>query len=491
MSDAAFTGFLISLVAWLCGVIIVRNSRADSSPVSLIAWAAYAHVVIFVIRPFYIWRYGDGLNLFSREVVGDTYVEACVLSSIGWLAICVGYAWAGTRGATKARSDITRARGAGVLPRVRTSQSLPRLDDGLRAGAGPLLLLVILAGIFLYSQFVLSVGLDSYLTLLQGGRTVELTGALGQVSGYYTSGLQLILGAIILLLVDDAARGRKFRVFLWIAVLVVALVPQIASGSRSVFVPVLVAIVVIGYRARPHFFRPVRVIVGVVVGFVVIIILPRVARTGAGASEASVWENLRIAASPEESFTNFVGNFDTAMIDAFELQVGAAGSGNLDWENGRTYLSLVTSFVPRDLWADKPLAVDLVLNQALFPATASQKIGFSFGFYSEPYLNFGIAGVLLVSLLFGMVLGSVAAWRESDNLLRFWIYVLAAAYLFPVMRGSLSFDSQRFLVSALPALLAVYVAMLMGAGSQNRSVSPRGDAPPTVRPPRTSGGELP
>ena len=70
---------------------------------------------------------------------------------------------------------------------------------------------------------------------------------------------------------------------------------------------------------------------------------------------------------------------------------------------GRTYLPLLTFPIPRFLWPHKPGFGDHVIAMATRSRPYDRE-GRTITYIAEAYLNFGIAGVILVPLVFGVVL---------------------------------------------------------------------------------------
>lgn len=70
---------------------------------------------------------------------------------------------------------------------------------------------------------------------------------------------------------------------------------------------------------------------------------------------------------------------------------------------GRTYLPLLTFPIPRFLWPDKPGFGDHVIAMATRSRPYDRE-GRTITYIAEAYLNFGIAGVILVPLVLGAVL---------------------------------------------------------------------------------------
>src|SRR5205807_4843680 len=69
----------------------------------------------------------------------------------------------------------------------------------------------------------------------------------------------------------------------------------------------------------------------------------------------------------------------------------------------RTYLPLLTFPIPRFLWPHKPGFGDHVIAMATRSRPYDRE-GRTITYIAEAYLNFGIAGVILVPLVFGVVL---------------------------------------------------------------------------------------
>lgn len=333
-----------------------------------------------------------------------------------------------------------------------------------------MLILIVILGALLYSQYIRSLGVERYFGILSEGRSSSLTEALAGVSGYYSTGLQFSLGALLLLAMGFVSRGQVRAAVASCLILFVVMLPQVATGSRSVFVPIAVALIVLVARVKPDWLSRGRMLFLGPILFVLLFIAPRTFRSTPYPG-VSTWEKFRSAFTLREALENFVGGFDTAMVDAFDLQVAAQRDGFIEMQNGQTYLNAMLAFVPRAMWSDKPGTVDQYLNAELFPVTASQRIGFSFGIYSEPFLNFGLVGVIVVMFMAGMALGKINSLRHAPNVFQFWVYAITAAYIFPIVRGSVSFDLQRALVSAVPVLLAVVVARVLTASMRRERVS--------------------
>jgi hypothetical protein len=158
---------------------------------------------------------------------------------------------------------------------------------------------------------------------------------------------------------------------------------------------------------------------------------------------------------PGPAVQDFFAGPDTAMVDglAVELQFVPNSVG---YQLGRTYLEAVSRPVPRAIWAEKPRAAETQLMAAIWPQFASAGVGFSFSLFGEPYLNFGLFGVIAVLLAFGVSWRAAYAWytRAPMNPFVISLYALSWPFLFVYMRGGLGIDFQRQVIYLLPVLLA-------------------------------------
>jgi oligosaccharide repeat unit polymerase len=132
---------------------------------------------------------------------------------------------------------------------------------------------------------------------------------------------------------------------------------------------------------------------------------------------------------------------------------------NLDYEWGRTYLTQVVNPIPRYLWPGKPVS-DAGLLLAISRGEVSPETGEAYltrspGLIGEMYWNFGIFGVIGLSLLGGYL---TRAWDrilevQPRSFVLFLIYCSGLAILF--------LSGRSFSMSALYGLLALYLMMYL------------------------------
>jgi hypothetical protein len=450
---------VIALVAVMSGnfAILVAGGRVRA--LDLMAVYIYIHVTLFVLRPWWSAASQDGLNLFTKSGFGNLEVRAAVIAGVGYVALALGYAWSGPK---VRRDGIGGLSPAARLEAIR--QSASRVDSAV-----PWLVATVLGGLLLYSFYVVSVGVEKYFSQALSGRTEDYSSSFESSSGYFYTGVQVATGTLVLLALHAYLRRRFGSALVYVIAIIALSLPTIAAGSRATFLPVIVAALILINEVKPGFLRrPAVVVVAPIVAFLAVI-APRVWRDQL-ASGTSWFDAVGQSLKPENALQGFLGGNDTAMFDAFALQVGAQGSGSLPLLWGKTYASSVGAFVPRGLWPTKPESVDEYLNSVIFPETHARGIGFSFGIYSEPYLNFGIAGVVAVLLIFGLFLGWIQrrAIVQAD-IATLYVVAMIGGFLFPIVRGSISFDIQRALIAMLPALIALTAWRFVGRGPSSRT----------------------
>tara|TARA_Y100000114_G_scaffold37186_2_gene32784 strand:- start:6983 stop:8026 length:1044 start_codon:yes stop_codon:yes gene_type:complete len=345
----------------------------------------------------------------------------------------------------------------------------------------PLLWGIVLLGVTLYFAYILQVGWGFYWSEVFLGRSLTQKYALTESSGYLYLGLLFANGALALIFMQAISQRSPTLAFASAGLIMLFLVPQFAAGNRSNFIPIVVALLVMLIRVFPRLITPFRAAVFIPVFIFLGFIAPRIWRNDLSQG-LSFMDSILSALDPVNLFDNFVGGLDMAMIDAFSLQVGAQASGQIPLHYGSTYVAALSAPIPRSLWPEKPVSVDNILNEAIFPSTHQLHIGFSFGIYSEPYLNFGIIGVILVMAVFGAVLGrvSIALLTTTSTTVVFLVAMLTG-FMFALVRGSISYDLQRFLILVLPVLTALWIEQTVASRRTPRSTGSRLSEQPRLK----------
>jgi hypothetical protein len=268
-------------------------------------------------------------------------------------------------------------------------------------------------------------GVNEHLTSLGHGRFVEL-------AGYGPILVITNLGAIALY-IWLAARPAEIKNPLFLACLVVVSASQfLASGTRSgaFEVPLYVGLIW-AIRRQKIPWKIAAILVPFI--FVSIGLL--------GAVRSSMWSgsdaNKTLStASWSESMAltqQEISNREalSASVPVVERGYQLTGGPLL----GYSYAAAVTSFVPRAIWPDKPRGVGSVYARTFLGAAFSGTT-IPVGPEAEMFWNFGIPGVVLLSLIYGALLRRVYYfhWRHYPS------SFAAVFYLLVVTRFQFSSD---------------------------------------------------
>lgn len=111
-----------------------------------------------------------------------------------------------------------------------------------------------------------------------------------------------------------------------------------------------------------------------------------------------------------------------------------------DWQYGATFLASITNFVPRGIWAEKPLGAGPLLTNFINPGSyglsLSNVSSYTTGIISETYINFGHFGVFIVPFAHAFIGNMIAAIRPVG-----YFSLVMKAYLC-VMFGFVIFYSE-------------------------------------------------
>jgi hypothetical protein len=148
----------------------------------------------------------------------------------------------------------------------------------------------------------------------------------------------------------------------------------------------------------------------------------------------------------------------------------------IPYRYGGTYLELPSIAVPLALWRQRPPAPGEWYAATFYPSEWEQGGAYAFSPVAEAWLNFGMAGVVLVFATLGLLLARLEARLLRDPVLAAWpalAYGLAVPYLLTFFRLDLaSFVKSYCVLTLLPLLLAAACAHLIAfAASRVRAVA--------------------
>lgn len=135
-----------------------------------------------------------------------------------------------------------------------------------------------------------------------------------------------------------------------------------------------------------------------------------------------------------------------------------------DYENlwGQTYVAGFTNFVPRSLWANKPLGAGPKLKNFIDPgsyvAGGKKNSSLTTGFFTELQMNYGIVGMVVFPIIIAVSLGFML---QSLNRSRY-IIVRMASFFIAIMFSTLFYYAEflgffsRFIISLIPFFIIYF-----------------------------------
>jgi len=166
--------------------------------------------------------------------------------------------------------------------------------------------------------------------------------------------------------------------------------------------------------------------------------------------------------------------------------------GVLDYQFGATYVEALMRPIPRAWWPGKPQSADAQLMSVIWPVYYDQQVGFAFSAFGEPYLNFGIAGVAVFGLVFGVICRTLYTWiaRRPGSQLAQAVFAVSWPFVFVYMRGGIGVDYQRQLIILVPLLVGYHFAWRDVPGDHSVGLPHGPGSPRATRPDAARAGRL-
>lgn len=167
--------------------------------------------------------------------------------------------------------------------------------------------------------------------------------------------------------------------------------------------------------------------------------------------------------------------FNLAFMRINHLHVAAAVIADtpsvVPYQYGKTYSSLFTKLIPRILWQDKP--EERTGNQWAhmygYLYRDDTVTSFNLPWLPEMYMNFGMAGVIILSLIVGILLGFLTSrfWmHQGDSTFTAFSLVLALPFLTPESNFSLLFG--RAIIGAIVAYFSMWSTAVLFSRFRSR-----------------------
>lgn len=262
-------------------------------------------------------------------------------------------------------------------------------------------------------------------------------------------------GINLFLLTAWLIRHKSFKTLtyvLWVISFLTFMFFNFYVSQRGAIVFTLVQLTALSYYLNNFKLPKVKLLAGVIVALVLFQIMSAI-RAAKNVQVDQIKFSFAKAIEPAILTTNMIDVSKTAHImDAIP--------GKLDYQYGATLTTVFLAWIPREIWANKPVTnVDNIIGMKVFGATTYGSGGVPPGMIAELYWNFWIPGVIIGCFLIGFLLKIINQTILSNitNPNMIIIYVVNFMFLGLSVIGS-SFSSMLvgILETLLPLLLVLY-----------------------------------
>ena len=385
--------------------------------------------IIFFIRPMQLLYHFDARSRFMPEHK-ELFQEALFLGSLGITTFYIGY----------------------ILPIGNSlSAHLPNFRKEWRQRR--ILYVAFVYVIIGFAGYFFAIsrsgGLSLFLSTLRGRRLLAESGSWAIASTRtLVSVTTLLVGAYCF------CTGRLKLLF--IIILTLDMGTSFITGGRSgALVTALALMTMFRYSRIRHVSKMTSDIVMVAIfGILAALFVVLLGTTRSLGRAGDVSSSLAIFASSDNAFFRRLlgefGQFDWAVIVLDLVPT------RIPFQYGATFLQFFQMFIPKAIWANKPVPVAYMINMAVGGARA----GSPFTIIGELYLNFAFFGVIIGMFLFGLVSKVMYAYlrrnRGNPAILLIYAYYFASLHrLFTRSFAPKAFGLVLFLAPAIVTILFV------------------------------------
>ena len=299
-------------------------------------------------------------------------------------------------------------------------------------------------------------GLEQYLTRI-GFRTVEWRGM-----GHVTTAIRFI-NVITLCYFGIGLVANMKKPFKWWALFclhfLLFMAMGLLSGSRG-FLEIIITMLIMYHYLRRSITVKAAVSIGLLLFAFASVI--GIARNGFKVDDGQIITGFSYGDSSRLKLRQ--GDYGIQPLDLVYSQ------DLKELQFGKTFLTVITNFVPRDLWPKKPDPGGLVLTKQFTDDAWDGASNLSTGMIAESILNFGYVGGVLIGslLLFGSMLMTLKLYikiktgcSENDavtNLLKVVVYI----YVMKTMAGLVTMEFTNaimLLLINISSFLIVYLLL--------------------------------
>ncbi len=252
------------------------------------------------------------------------------------------------------------------------------------------------------------------------------------------------IAALIWYVLDKNAFKKPF---FWISLLFTIPSTFVTQGSRSA-IAFSIILLIMGWLLRTRKTPSIRILI---FGYPILLLIGLLGEFRRSTFSGSVNWNIIEQATISDAENYFSNEIDDKKKSASGfLPIVAKVPHEVDLLYGKTYLSVLTFYIPRALWKDKPRGAGAYTGRLIFNKTSA---GIPPGPVAEAFWNFHIPGVIVVFFLFGVMHNWLARLllANPDNKAIHVIFILTLFYFTPTAIKMVSYLQQ-----ILPAIAILF-----------------------------------
>jgi len=247
-------------------------------------------------------------------------------------------------------------------------------------------------------------------------------------------------------ILDDRIQRSKYKwVLLLVALLVAFLFKNPFNERRNAIGPIYLSFLLVLFRNR--------IKSNLIYVFLLILILTIVFPV----AQAFTHDRTVVVSNLLQTLKNAVNRFDIQRsFTSLDYDSWSETMATIEYVDtfgityGRQLIGVLTFFVPRSIWPNKPQGSGYLIGTYLVGYHAMWFTNLSNSFPSEGYINFGLIGVLLFALMLAL-LSMITDEFEKHNDLRLVFAVYTSFHMVFMLRGDLM-SSFAFLAGILTAI---------------------------------------
>ena len=130
---------------------------------------------------------------------------------------------------------------------------------------------------------------------------------------------------------------------------------------------------------------------------------------------------------------------------------------------GQTYVAGFTNFVPRSLWANKPLGAGPKIKSLIYPDSyvlgKAKNSSLTTGLFTELQMNFGILGMIIFPAIFAIVMGFILRVMNKSGFLivKMLSFFTGVVFFTQIYHAEFLGFFSRYIISIIPFML-IYIA---------------------------------